>query len=70
MESVPNPSTATLANQTAMLDASGGGVTYIDNSSNQANSNTTQDTYNQQELSSEDGESTGGFFSKVIDFVF
>jgi len=70
MESVPNPSTATLANQTAMLDASGGGVTYIDNSSNQSNSNTTQDTYNQQELSSEDGESTGGFFSKVIDFVF
>jgi hypothetical protein len=69
MESVPNPSTATLANQTAMLDASGGSVTYIDNSS-KSNSNTTQDTYNQQELSSDDKESTGGFFSKVIDFVF
>ena len=65
MESVPNPSTATLANQTAMLDASGGGVTYIDNSSNQANSNTTQDTYNQQELSSDDKESSGSWWSRV-----
>jgi len=58
MESVPNPNTAALANENAMLDASTGGVTVIDASTKTSNSSTTQDTYNQQELATEHNEST------------
>ena len=69
MQPVLNPSTSTLANQNAMLDASGGGVVYYNNSTNTSNASTTSDTYNQQELSSDHKEESGGFFSRV-DWTF
>ena len=69
MQPVLNPSTSALANQNAMLDASGGGVVYYNNSTNTSNASTTQDTYNQSELSSDHKEESGGFFSRV-DWTF
>ena len=69
IQPVLNPSTSTLANQNAMLDASGGGVVYYNNSTNTSNASTTSDTYNQQELSSDHKEESGGFFSRV-DWTF
>ena len=69
MQPVLNPSTSALANQNAMLDASGGGVVYYNNSTNTSNASTTSDTYNQQELSSDHKEESGGFFSRV-DWTF
>jgi hypothetical protein len=51
-------SSSDLAAQSAMLDASTGGVTVIDASTKTSNSSTTQDTYNQQELATEHNEST------------
>ena len=55
---------STLANESAMLDASGGGVTIIGGTNNSTTS-TTSDTYNQQELSSDDKESSGSWWSRV-----
>ena len=69
IQPVLNPSTSALANQNAMLDASGGGVVYYNNSTNTSNASTTSDTYNQQELSSDHKEESGGFFSRV-DWTF
>ena len=56
---------STLANQTAQMNASTGGVTVIDQSTKTSSNNTTQDTYNQQELSSDHNESSGSWWSRV-----
>ena len=59
MESVVNPSTAALASQTAMLDASGGAVAIYDNSYTNTSSTTSQDTYSATELATDHGDQSG-----------
>jgi len=56
---------STLANQTAQMNASTGGVVILDKSVKTSNTNTTSDTYNQQELSSDHNESSGSWWSRV-----
>jgi len=65
MESVVNPSTAALASQTAMLDASGGAVAIYDNSYTNTSSTTSQDTYSATELATDHGDQSGSWFSRV-----
>jgi hypothetical protein len=69
MESVVNPSTAALASQTAMMDASGAGVAVYDYSNNTSTSSTSQDTYSASELGTDHQEKSGSWFSKV-DWTF
>ena len=69
MESVVNPSTAALASQTAMMDASGAAVAVYDYSNNTSTSSTSQDTYSASELGTDHQEKSGSWFSKV-DWTF
>ena len=65
MQSVVNPSTAALASQTAMMDASGAGVAIYDNSYTNTSSTTSQDTYSATELATDHGDQSGSWFSRV-----
>ena len=58
MESVVNPSTAALASQTAMMDASGAGVAIYDNSYTNTSTQTSQDTYTATELNTDHQDTT------------
>jgi len=65
MQSVVNPSTAALASQTAMMDASGAGVAIYDNSYTNQSSTTSQDTYSATELTTDHNEQSGSWFSRI-----
>ena len=65
MQAEPNPSTAALASQTAMMDASGAGVAIYDNSYTNTSSTTSQDTYSATELATDHGDQSGSWFSRV-----
>ena len=54
----PNPSTAALASQTAMMEASGAAVAIYDNSYTNTSTQTSQDTYTATELGTDHQEST------------
>ena len=69
MQAEPNPSTAALASQTAMMDASGAAVAVYDYSNNTSTSSTSQDTYSASELGTDHQEKSGSWFSKV-DWTF
>ena len=65
MQSVVNPSTAALASQTAMMDASGAGVAIYDNSYTNTSTQTSQDTYTATELATDHGDQSGSWFSRI-----
>lgn len=65
MQSVVNPSTAALASQTAMMDASGAAVAVYDYSNNTSTSSTSQDTYTATELATDHGDQSGSWFSRI-----
>jgi hypothetical protein len=65
MQAEPNPSTAALASQTAMMDASGAGVAVYDYSNNTSTSSTSQDTYTATELATDHGDQSGSWFSRI-----
>ena len=69
MQAEPNPSTAALASQTAMMEASGAAVAVYDYSNNTSTSSTSQDTYSASELGTDHQEKSGSWFSKV-DWTF
>jgi len=58
LQTVVNPSTAALASQTAMMDASGAGVAIYDNSYTNTSTQTSQDTYTATELNTDHQDTT------------